>query len=302
MKDLNKQKAIEIARKYGLEVKEGSIIFNESGLDFLVAYAEDYKGEEWVLRFPRRDDVMPRTIVEKKALDLVNKYATFQVPVWSLYKNDLIAYKKLTGVPAGTIDPEIQNYLWEMDYENVPERFHQTLAKALASLHTIPKEEALKVGLFVQTAEEARKSMIERMEKVKAKFDGGKSLWNRWQAWIKNEELWPQKTGLIHGDVHAGHTMIDKDANVTGLIDWTEAKVTDVSNDFVFQYRAFGEASLEKLIQHYRQAGGIYWPAMKEHVIELNAAYPVAIAEFAIISGLEEYEQMAKETLQVNDR
>lgn len=47
--------------------------------------------------------------------------------------------------------------------------------------------------------------------------------------------------------------------------------------------------------------GGIYWPAMKEHVIELNAAYPVAIAEFAIISGLEEYEQLAKETLQVND-
>ncbi|SCC24607.1 Macrolide 2-phosphotransferase II [Bacillus cereus] len=299
---MNKPKAVEIARKYGLEVKEESIIFNESGLDFLVAYAEDYKGEEWVLRFPRRDDVMPRTIVEKKALDLVYKYATFQVPVWSLYKNDLIAYKKLTGVPAGTIDPEIQNYLWEMDYENVPERFHQTLAKALASLHTIPKEEALTVGLYVQTAEEARKSMIERMEKVKANFGVGKSLWNRWQAWIKNEELWPQRTGLIHGDVHAGHTMIDKDANVTGLIDWTEAKVTDVSNDFVFQYRAFGEASLEKLIQHYRQAGGIYWPVMKEHVIELNAAYPVAIAEFAIISGLEEYEQMAKETLQVNDR
>nr|WP_100248498.1 macrolide 2'-phosphotransferase MphM [Bacillus mycoides] len=302
MKDLNKQKAVEIARKYGLEVKEESIIFNESGLDFLVAYAEDDKGEEWVLRLPRRDDVMPRTIVEKKALDLVNKYATFQVPVWSVYKGDLIAYKKLTGVPAGTIDPEIQNYLWEMDYENVPEQFHQTLAKALASLHTVPKAEALKVGLFVQTAEEARKSMIERMEKVKAKFGVGESLWNRWQAWVKNEELWPQRTGLIHGDVHAGHTMIDKDANVTGFIDWTEAKVTDVSNDFVFQYRAFGEAALEKLINYYRQAGGIYWPAMKEHVIELNAAYPVAIAEFAIISGLEEYEQMAKETLEVKDR
>lgn len=93
MNDLNKQKAVEIARKYGLEVKDESIIFNESGLDFLVAYAEDDKGEEWVLRFPRRDDVMPRTIVEKKALDLVNKYATFQVPVWSVYEGDLIAYK-----------------------------------------------------------------------------------------------------------------------------------------------------------------------------------------------------------------
>ena len=299
---LKKQQAAQIARKYGLKVKEESLVFNQSGLDFLVVYAEDDKCEEWVLRFPRREDVMPRTSIERKALDLVNKYVTFQTPVWSVYEDDLIAYKKLTGVPAGTIDPEIQNYVWEMDYENVPEQFHQTLAKALASLHTVPKAEALKVGMIVHTAEEARKSMIERMEKVKAEFGVGESLWKRWQTWVKNEELWPQETGLIHGDVHAGHTMIDKDANVTGLIDWTEAKVTDVSNDFVFHYRVFGETGLEKLIDYYRKAGGIYWPAMKEHIIELTAAYSVAIAEFAIISGLEEYKQMARETLELDDR
>jgi macrolide phosphotransferase len=41
---------------------------------------------------------------------------------------------------------------------------------------------------------------------------------------------------------------------------------------------------------------------MKEHIIELNAAYPIAIAEFAVISGVEEYEQMARETLEVNKR
>ncbi|MFD2922161.1 macrolide 2'-phosphotransferase [Halobacillus naozhouensis] len=299
---MNKQQVAETARKYGLEVKEDSISFNESGLDFLVAYGEDDKEEEWVLRLPRRDDVMVRTVVEKKALDLISKYVTFQVPVWSIYEDNLIAYRKLTGVPAGTIDPEIHNYVWEMNHENVPEQFHQTLAKALVSLHTLPKAEALKAGLSVQTAEEARLSMIERMEKVKAKFGVGESLWNRWKSWVNNKELWPLRTGLTHGDVHAGHTMIDKNANVTGLIDWTEAKVTDVSNDFVFQYQAFGETALEKLISYYQQAGGIYWPAMKEHIIELNAAYPVAIAEFAITSGLEEYEQMARETLGVNAR
>ncbi|WP_458796635.1 macrolide 2'-phosphotransferase [Priestia filamentosa] len=299
---LNKQQVAETARKYGLEVKEDSILFNESGMDFLVAYAEDNKGEEWVLRLPRRNDVMPRTVVEKKALDLINKHVHFQVPVWSIYEDNLIAYRKLTGVPAGTIDPEIHNYVWEMDYENVPEHFHQTLAKALASLHTLPKAKALEAGLSVHTAEEARLSMIERMEKVKAKFGVGESLWKRWQSWVNNKELWPLRTGLIHGDVHAGHTMIDENASVTGLIDWTEAKVTDVSNDFVFQYRAFGEEALEKLISYYQQAGGIYWPNMKEHIIELNAAYPVAIAEFAIISSLEEYEQMAREVLEVDKR
>ena len=38
---------------------------------------------------------------------------------------------------------------------------------------------------------------------------------------------------------------------------------------------------------------------MKEHIIELDAAYPVSIAEFALVSGIEEYEHMAKEALGV---
>ena len=91
----------------------------------------------------------------------------------------------------------------------------------------------------------------------------------------------------------------NKDAIVIGLIDWTEAKVTDISNDFVFHYKAFGEEGLEALIFAYKEAGGYYWPKMKEHIIELVAAYPVSIAEFAIVSGVEDYAQMAKEALEV---
>ena len=40
---------------------------------------------------------------------------------------------------------------------------------------------------------------------------------------------------------------------------------------------------------------------MKEHIIELVAAYPVSIAEFAIVSGAEEYVQMAKKALEIDN-
>ncbi|MFD1064762.1 macrolide 2'-phosphotransferase [Oceanobacillus locisalsi] len=296
---MDKQTVSELTSKYGLDVKVDTIRFNESGLDFQVAYAEDINGMEWVLRIPRRDDVMGRTVDEQSVLSVVYNYVSFQVPVWTIYEKDLIAYKKLDGVPAGTIDPTIQNYVWEMDIENIPEQFHQTQGEVLASLHTVPKNAAEKAGVPVYTAKEAKALMEERMEKVKKRFGVADGLWNRWQTWLHNEELWPQETGLMHGDLHAGHMMIDGDTRVIGLIDWTEAKVTDVSNDFVFQYKAFGEEALEKLIHYYKQAGGIYWPKMKEHVIELDAAYAVAIAEFAMISGMDEYEQMAKEALGV---
>ena len=296
------KQVIEIAKKHNLILKEETMQFNESGLDFQVVFALDESGVDWVLRLPRREDVMPRTKVEKQVLDLVNQYAkSFQAPNWIIYTDELIAYKKLDGVPAGTIDHNIGNYVWEIDINNVPPSFHMSLGRVLAELHSIPSDKATEFGLIVQTPEEARKSMKQRMNDVKTKFGVGEKLWNRWQSWVNDDEMWPKKTGLIHGDVHAGHTMIDKEANVTGLIDWTEAKVTDISNDFVFNYKAFGEEGLEALIIAYKEAGGYYWPKMKEHIIELVAAYPVSIAEFAIVSGVEEYVQMAKKALEIDN-
>lgn len=296
-----KVEVLEIAVKHGLNLKEDTLVFNESGLDFQVVFGVDQQENEWVLRLPRREDVMPRTKIEKQALDLVNKHiTTFQAPNWSIYTNELIAYKKLNGVPAGTIDHEIQNYVWEIDSHNVPMCFHQTLGKVLAALHSVPKDKAAEAGLTVHTPDEARQSMKERMNVVKEKIGVGASLWERWQNWLQNDEMWPKQTGLIHGDVHAGHILIDKGGHVTGLIDWTEAKVTDLSNDFVVYYRTFGEEGLCHLINAYKEAGGYVWPKMKEHIIELEAAYSVAIAEFAMLSGVDEYVQMAKQALQVN--
>lgn len=293
-----KERVMDIMEKYKIKLKDDTLVFNESGLDFQVVFATDHLGDEWVLRFPRRQDVIPRTKIEKKVLDIVNQcISIFQSPHWSIYTEELIAYKKLKGVPAGTIDTEKQAYVWEIDINNVPAVFHQTLGKALAALHRIPKERAIEAGLVVHTPAEARQSMKMRMDTVKEKYGVGEGLWHRWQTWLNDHEVWPKETGFIHGDVHAGHILIDKKARVTGLIDWTEAKVTDISNDFVAHYRTFGEEGLDSLIEAYKQSGGYVWPRMKEHILELATAYPVAIAEFAAISGLDEYEQMARKVL-----
>ncbi len=293
-----KEQVMAIMEKYNIKLNNDTLVFNESGLDFQIVFVTDHLGHEWVLRFPRRPDVIPRTKIEKNILGIVNQcISIFQSPNWLIYTEELIAYKKLKGVTAGTIDPEKQAYVWELDINNVPAVFHQTLGKALATLHRIPRERAIAVGMVVHTPDEARQSMRRRMEAVQEKYGVGEALWQRWQTWLNDNEIWPKETGFIHGDVHAGHILIDKDAKVMGLIDWTEAKVTDMANDFVAHYRTFGEEGLDSLIEAYKQSGGYVWPKMKEHIIELTAAYPVAIAEFATISGLAEYDQMARNVL-----
>jgi macrolide phosphotransferase len=153
------------------------------------------------------------------------------------------------------------------------------------------------VGLPVKTAEEVRVEMKHRMDAVKSEFGVGQTLWKRWQSWLHNDDIWMQETVLTHGDLHAGHILINEQAQVTGFIDWTEASVTVPTKDFVAHYHTFGQDALNKLISAYAKAGGHTWSRMAEHVIELNATVAIDVAEFALKSGLDEYRQMAMQML-----
>ncbi len=91
--------------------------------------------------------------------------------------------------------------------------------------------------------------------------------------------------------------MVDAQGQVTGLIDWTEARVADPASDFAAHYRVFGRSSLETLLRHYRQGGGMVWPAMADHIVEYDSAFAVEVAEFAERSGLDDFTAMARQML-----
>lgn len=61
---------------------------------------------------------------------------------------------------------------------------------------------------------------------------------------------------LIHGDLHPPHILIDRDLRVTGLLDWTEAKVADPAKDFLLYQTILGETETARLIGFYEEAGG----------------------------------------------
>lgn len=126
----------------------------------------------------------------------------------------------------------------------------------MVSLHGVDHEVARKAGLSVFTPEQARSSMKERMDKVKAAFGVDHALWDRWQTWLDNDAIWPKQIALIHGDLHAGHVLLDEESRVTGMSDWTEARVDDPANDFGAHLATFVEDALKSLINSYKNAGG----------------------------------------------
>ncbi len=297
----SQQEVLELAHKNGLTIQEDSLEFNESGLDFQVVLAMDIDGTRWILRLPRREDVLRSVDKEKRTLELIAPLLSVEVPRWTICTDELIAYRALNGVPTGTINPEAKAYVWEIDLENVPDRFHTSLAQGMVSLHQISVEQVRAAGLPVKTAEEVRAEMKQRMDAVRDEFGVGQVLWERWQDWLQNDEIWMRETVLTHGDLHAGHILIDAQAQVTGFIDWTEASVTDPARDFIAHYRTFGREALDRLILAYSEAGGHTWSRMAEHTIELNASFAIDIAEFALKSGLDEYKQMAMQSLFVSE-
>ena len=106
---------------------------------------------------------------------------------------------------------------------------------------------------------------------------------SRWRRWL--DAHWPLHTALVHGDLHPGHLLLHPDAQLAGILDWTEGRVTDPSTDFAMIHLCFGRAGLDAVIGHFERAGGRTWDGLAEHAIERAAVGPALGAEWANRTG-----------------
>jgi macrolide phosphotransferase len=273
------------ARAHGLDLAREQARVDESGADYTVAHAVDGDGVPWIVRVPRRPDVAERAGIEHRALEMVRMRIPAGVPRWEVFSPELIAYRRLAGHPAAVVDAEAGGYVWRFDETHPPTAFLDSLAAVLAALHGVEPAEALAAGLPVRTPADVRQEHAARMERARDVLQVPDSVWRRWQAWLADVDCWPEWSTLIHGDLHPAHILVDDAHRVTGLLDWTEARVADPAADFAVQYATLGRAALDALVERYGRAGGRVWPRMADHVVETWSAYPAVIAQFALLTG-----------------
>jgi len=296
------EELIAIALSHGLRLNPDLVHTDESGADFLVAHAADEDGLEWVVRSPRRADVLEAAAIENRVLGLVRDHLPVAVPEWRIYTPEIIAYPKLAGTPAASIDPEATQYIWHIDQQSPSYRFIDSLAETLAALHTIDHNEVAASGIKMLRPDQARQLLAQRMDKTREILEISDSIWLRWQNWLADDTYWPEHSALVHGDLHPGHMLVDADNRLTGLLDWTESHVTDPATDFVLFYATLGEAALSALLKRYDEAGGRLWPRIREHIVESYAAYPVNIATFVLMSGEEAHLELARTMLALQEQ
>ena len=275
----------------GLELA-GDIGFEESGLDFRIGFATDTGGRRWVLRIPRRQDVIPKIEREARILDFVKARLPVQVPDWQVCQPELVAYPLLDDPMALELDGETGAVRWNIDRESP--RYAASLGEVLATLHRSSVADATAAGIPRSSPEEVRANMLADVERVAHGIGMAAELEARCRRWIDDDRLWPDFSALTHGDLYAGHVTAAPDGRVSGIIDWTEAKVGDPSVDFSGHLAVFSRESLAQLVAAYAAAGGRTWPGMLEHIEARHAASPIAYGAYALETGSSEHLAGAK--------
>src|SRR5574344_304599 len=245
-----------LAEAHGLLLTD-KMNFNEMGIDFKVVFALDTKGQQWLLRIPRRDGMREQIKKEKRILELVKKHLSVEVPDWRISSTELVAYPILKDNPVLNLDAETYEIIWNMDKDSP--KYITSLAKTLFEIHSIPEKEVRENDLKIMKPSDLRPEIANNLQLVKSEIGISEQLETRYRKWLDNDVLWADFTQFIHGDLYAGHVLASKDGAVSGVIDWSTAHIDDPAIDFAGHVTLFGEESLKTLIIEYEKLGGKVW-------------------------------------------
>ncbi|EDJ0759326.1 phosphotransferase [Escherichia coli] len=264
-----------LAARHGLKL-HGPLTVNELGLDYRIVIATVDDGRRWVLA-------------------MLKNRLPFAVPDWRVANAELVAYPMLEDSTAMVIQPGSSTPDWVVPQDS--EVFAESFATALAALHAVPISAAVDAGMLIRTPTQARQKVADDVDRVRREFVVNDKRLHRWQRWLDDDSSWPDFSVVVHGDLYVGHVLIDNTERVSGMIDWSEARVDDPAIDMAAHLMVFGEEGLAKLLLTYEAAGGRVWPRLAHHIAERLAFGAVTYALFALDSGNEEHLAAAKAQL-----
>jgi aminoglycoside phosphotransferase (APT) family kinase protein len=266
------------ARHHGLSLSPEGARLDQGGLDFVALHARDTDGTPWIVRAPRRPDVVEGAAHEARALAIVRGRLPVAVPNWRIHTGELIAYPRLGGTPVITLDTGAP--VWNVVDPKAPsDAFVDDCARLYAALQAIADD-----GLRTTSVAEARAELAEAIAVARELLAPSPHIVARWERFLGGD-TWPSHLALIHGDLHPGHMLVTGEGRLTGVIDWTEAKVTDPGADFAVFLAAFGRASLERMLARFEHHGGRTWSRAVEHAEERWAIFPAQAALWSKRTG-----------------
>jgi len=204
---------------------------------------------EWIVRVPRRDEVRDWVPREAALLPVLARALPVPVPRFEVVEDSrrlpFVAYRKLEGDrldrsaargPSGT-------------------SLARQLGAFLTALHSFPRGEVIRAGLaevraedwFEQQREFARRCEREAMplldedEQLRARALFAEFL-SRWDSRLE--------LTFVHADLGPAH-ILRRESSVSGVIDWSDARLGDPALDFAWLLHGTGPAFSDALLGAY---------------------------------------------------
>jgi len=222
------------------------IAYLGDGCDF-----DAYRVNEFVLRFPKREEYVQHYFNEVKLLDRLSELGHPWIPkyigIWeeqNVYPYPFGAYPLFPGT-TGHRQPYI---LTDCDIERFSE--------FLQIVHTIDEQKLAKWGIPTVDYEWSPKDQSKQIEEDLRWLVSNNTLQNvEILSKLYDSVIVPQAFGqktLTHSDLLPEHIIVNpQEYRVVGVIDWADSMLGDPAADFVGLYLWQGREVTEKVLERY---------------------------------------------------
>ncbi len=234
--------------------------------------------QRWVFRFPRREQVQARLRKDLVLLGWITDHIAAPLPryAWGVltapgFPHIFSGYERLSGVRAIELEISAVNH----------EELGGWLGRFFDQLHALELPDVLikKAGLKVGVTRSHGCEELLREYLARLAAGVGEALVRRAQRFFRDKDCvslpYEGSLTLVHEDCHAAHLLLDPDApeRVTGILDWSDAWISDPAQDFARIFSWGGDRLLEPMLRGYggaepefgRRARYIgLWLALKE--------------------------------------
>jgi aminoglycoside phosphotransferase (APT) family kinase protein len=191
-------------------------------------------GDQWLLRLPRREERVAWLTREVALLELLAPVLAGRVPCVALhgapsatFPYPFLCYRRLAGVPAVDASPMLARDLGEL-----LGRLHGVDTSSLPATPDGWELEAHGAAdlRLAATVDPARRAVLDALGRVP-----GLSLDAQAQPYLDGAVVSPTAAArlrLAHNDLCDEHVLVDPDGRLVGVVDLTDAMVTDPAVDF----------------------------------------------------------------------
>jgi aminoglycoside 2''-phosphotransferase len=247
--------------------------------------------DEWIFRFPMREDVEERFQREIRLLPVLERVLSTPIPHFDCighgdtaeYPYTFVGYRKLGGRP--------------LDDERISQTrlsaFAPALAAFLSELHRFPVEQARKLGAEdgtpVQWRKDYRERYLDLRKRVFPLLDAELCMKSErlWEGFLDTETNFTFESVFIHGDLNCEHILCDPASDLlTAVIDWGDSRIGDPALDFVGLHRQRGKALAEQVLTSYQgKVDTAFWQRMDFYL----CYEPYSRLLYGAYSGIEEF-------------